>query len=142
MDEEPDLWPADIKVDVLTPLMILNCQTATLRAKTKGLLAGEVKTMATDKNQIHHFDIVAPVLDGYTHRLLTAQHLVQFVYPVDVTASYEFQLGIQSIKNWRCGDDIEFRMILSAIFSSREVKAILLSLIARCNEKKPTLDSI
>ena len=80
----PDLWPDDIRVDLLTPLMILRMQAGLLSSKTQGLIIAEVRTTTTDKWVQHQLDLIALPLDHYRVSLLTARHDIGGAYPVTV----------------------------------------------------------
>jgi len=83
----PDLWSDDIKVDVVTPLAILRAQVGPIHRKTEGLLQAEVTTTTSDAGWVRlQLDLIAPVLNGYRHRLLAATHEKDRVYPVNVEA--------------------------------------------------------
>lgn len=82
----PDLWPDDIRVDVLTPLTILRTQASLLSSKTQGTLLAQVMTTTTDEWVQYQLDLIAPLLERYRVSLLTARHQLGEAYPVMVTA--------------------------------------------------------
>src|SRR4051812_45259929 len=82
----PDLWPVDIKLDVLPPVAILKTQEGFLARKTQGLLQAKVSTVATDALVQHQLDLIAPGLNFYRERLLSATHAADTLYPVTVSA--------------------------------------------------------
>jgi hypothetical protein len=146
----PDLWSDDIKVDVVTPLAILRAQTGPIRRKTKGILEAEVSTITSEAGRVRHqLDLIAPVLDGYRHRLLAATHEKDLVYPVTVEAecfkpaptfggSGEVLSSITLPKpDWRprAYTEQEFIDLVSKVLHSGEVRSLLQSLIARSNER-------
>jgi hypothetical protein len=94
----PDLWPEDIAVDSVTPLAILNAQATKLAEKTKGLLEAEVTTHeeqepvpqpgVVDVSRplskillVHEFDVIAPALQNYRHRIMSVKHSPELCYP-------------------------------------------------------------
>ena len=81
----PDLWPKGLSATVLSPRAILKAQGTKLAERTKGLLEGEVSTSGGLKEGkpgvILELDIVAPVLNNYRHRVLTAWHAHDMFYP-------------------------------------------------------------
>ena len=82
----PDLWPDDIRVDVLPPVILLRAQLKGLARRTDGRLEADVSTVTGVKDfVIHRLDITAPQLGGERHRVLTATHRTAF-YPVVVEA--------------------------------------------------------
>ena len=82
----PDLWPDDIQVDVLTPLMILRNQAGLLYSKTQGTLLAQVMTTSTEEWVQYQLDLIAPLLERYRASLLTARHQLGEAYPVTVTS--------------------------------------------------------
>jgi hypothetical protein len=82
----PDLWPDDIRVDVLAPLQILRVQEALLGKKLQGVLEASVSMTTTDKFVAYQFDLIAPFLRGRRERLFTTTHARGRIYPVTVEA--------------------------------------------------------
>ena len=82
----PNLWPNDIMVDVQPPLAILRAQAEKIGEITHGILTAEVTTVTGHEDfAVHRLDLIAPKLDGRTHRLLSATHRTDF-YPVVIEA--------------------------------------------------------
>jgi hypothetical protein len=82
----PNLWPEDIKVDVLPPFTILKYQAAKLRELTKGILEAEVTAVSGPEDFVtHRLDLIAPALEGRRSRVLSVTHRVDF-YPVVLEA--------------------------------------------------------
>ena len=108
--EIPDLWGDDIKVDVLSPLLILKAQDEAIRRKTQGVLRANVVTTevnpfeeleydededededidaddgALRPNQlVHALDLGSPVI-AYTETLLQVSHAVNRAYPAKLS---------------------------------------------------------
>src|SRR5690348_9267162 len=135
----PILWSDDIKVDIVTPVAILRAQTGPIGQMTKGLLTAEVTTTTSEAGRTrHHLDLIAPVLNGYRHRLLAATHEKDLVYPVTVEAEC-FQpdppTGISAIlseaarpaSDWRpvANTEQEFIELVSRALRSGEVRSII-----------------
>ena len=83
----PDLWPQDFGVtEITTPLHILKRQATALAEKTKGILQGAVQSSIMGGGELftHEFLIKAPIIGGYTYKLLTAYHKISF-YPIQIT---------------------------------------------------------
>ncbi len=85
----PDLWPEDIRVDVIDPIAILRVQEAALTNKTHGLLRAEVRSFEKKEQDkeygaaiTHNFDLIAPALGEYRVTLLRAIHSTALIYPV------------------------------------------------------------
>jgi hypothetical protein len=83
----PDLWPSDVKVDVLPPIAILEVQEGSLARRTQGMLQAKLTTTETETLVQHQLDLIAPSLNFYRERLLAATHDRIMVHPVTVTAS-------------------------------------------------------
>jgi hypothetical protein len=149
----PDLWPEDIKVEVLPPIAILKVQEELLARKTKGLLQAKVSTVETDKLVQHQLDLIAPNLHFYRERILSAMHEREMLYPVSVTADVLArrpaeplaELGtalaraIAPLAPQRAATDDEFIRLVREILRSENVRALIASLLARINAKvEPT----
>ncbi len=80
----PDLWSDDIRIDIVTPLVILRLQEALLGQKTKGILEAKVTSTSSDTWVQHQLDLIAPAQNRYRVTLLTARHQNSLAYPVTV----------------------------------------------------------
>ena len=81
-DTIPDLWPqTGLKPTVLTPAAILRVQATQLAQRTQGVLIGEVVSETQDNQVVLGFDVIAPALRNYRHRLLTVQYAKNAKYP-------------------------------------------------------------
>ncbi len=99
----PDLWPEDIRADVIDPVAILRAQEASLTNRTHGLLRVEVRSFEHKEENtkkattvIHNFDLIAPVLNEYRITLLRAIHAADLIYPVLVQSRVfdpDFKVG-------------------------------------------------
>jgi len=147
----PDLWSNDIKVDVLPPIAILKAQEGLLARKTQGMLEGKLTTTETEHLIQHQLDLIAPSLNFYRERLLSATHDRQMLYPVTVTADCfrpkpktHLEAIVSSIQNpldqplpqREAATDKEFVQLVGRVLQSVEVRALIHSLIARINEHK------
>lgn len=151
----PNLWPDEIKTSVLTPLAILRYQAAQIGNATKGLLEAEVSTANSENKQTvtHQLDLVAPVLRGYRHRVLTVRHNVEMVYPVTVQADaflperscvdLAAMVSVAAmVRQPRLEDEEEaateeeFIALVRKALAARRTKSLIQSLIARSNEFK------
>lgn len=130
----PNLWPKnDVSVNVLSPVAILRAQASSLTQMTKGLLQGEVTSIALESGRTqYHLDIVAPALENYRHRLLSVTQPSKMNYPVSF-------LGQEPILGYK-GDDTlayseqQFINKLQDVLNSEAAVAVLQSLISRSNE--------
>jgi hypothetical protein len=132
-DNIPDLWPDEIeRTDVPTPLLILRIQANNLSKRTKGIIEAKVQNLTDNgkEREIYYFEVVAPALEGYTVRLFTAEHALSRVYPI-IFYSNEFHDGAESASTPE-----EIYPLLQRIFTSRETTSLLMSLIARSNERQ------
>lgn len=136
----PVLWSDDIKVDVVSPVAILRAQVGPLRERTKGILEAEISAESSERGvERLHFDLVAPLLENYHHRILTAVHSRNLVYPVSVEAEC-FRPDPGSLDeqfDWRpsAATEQEFIDVIGRVLRSSEVRAVIHSLIARSNDK-------
>lgn len=143
----PDLWSDDIRVDVLTPLVILQSQEGFLEQKTQGILRADVATTTSGPLVQHQLDIVAPALKQYRKTLVTAKHHKDMVYPVTVRAESFLpeETGVPAPigvpfplepppDQREANTQDEFVDLVRQVFQSGRVKAMIQSLIARSNE--------
>ncbi|CAN5700587.1 hypothetical protein BH23PLA1_BH23PLA1_05790 [soil metagenome] len=160
----PVLWSDDIKLDTLPPLAILRAQANALRQMTRGLLEAEVTTSKREKGRVEHrFDLIAPGLDGYRHRLFIVSHRAEMVYPVKVETTLHERTavrrtprehtiheklaekrptkrlpGAEETDLWtpNAATEQEFVEVVRQILQSNEVRSLIQSLVARSNEQR------
>jgi hypothetical protein len=148
----PDLWAEDIKVDVLPPLAILKAQEGLLARKTQGMLEAKLTTLESENLVQHQLDLVAPSLNFYRERLLTATHDRVRLYPVVVTAEcftpkpQGFFASLQTLPpvltralipesiQRKAATEEEFIQLVREVLQSEEVRALISSLIACINQ--------
>ena len=152
-DDENDLWPSEIMVNVLSPLMILRQQAEIISKRTQGIVIGDVRIsfIGADLKELC-FDVIASAI-GHRQRGLTARYPHDVPYPTllmaDVFAQDKFPSPFDESldqKHWHLQSDAEvarsriayspsqFKGLLREIFNSSGTISILLSLIARSNE--------
>jgi hypothetical protein len=120
----PDLWPSDIgDVRVIAPATILRDQAARLGDKTGNLVIATVESSTEKPNFIHSFVISAPLLDGYTCRLLRVKHNLHF-YPLEIFTDV-------GTPNFRAGTQDDLLRALGEVFGSAPVKKLIGSLIVQ-----------
>jgi hypothetical protein len=153
----PNLWPDDIKVDVLPPLAILRVQASKIHQLTKGVLLGDIQTLTgSDGFVSHRLDLIAPTLDNRRKSVVSVTHREAF-YPVVIEADcYRPKIQQQPIgyagaamslvigapewpdaKDWRpiADSQEEFLRRVGEVLKSKEVRAVIDSLLALSNEK-------
>lgn len=154
----PDLWADDIKVDILPPLAILKAQEGLLVRKTQGMVEAKLTTIESGDLVQHQLDLVAPSLNFYRERLLTATHDRLKPYPVVVAAECfasksEVSHGplaplhltakaltdlhralVPETSQRKAATDEEFVQLIREVLQSTEVRALISSLIARINQ--------
>lgn len=164
----PNLWPDDIKVDVLPPLAILRVQASKIHQLTKGVLEGAVTSVTgPDDLATHRLDLIAHALDNRCVRVLSVTHREAF-YPVVIeaecyrpktvsVAALKAQamqtlavpiLGMDAVReiplrvwppidDWRpvAGGQDEFIRRVGEVLKSKEVRAVIDSLLALSNEQ-------
>lgn len=142
-----DLWPDDIAVEVLSPVMILKQQAEAISKKTKGLVKGDVRKISIENSEEIAFDLLAPAL-GLREELLTVRYKRGYPYPSSVSAAaLEGSLRLQSPQtptNWEILEPenpcevaytpVEFLTILRKVFGARDTLAVISSILARSNE--------
>ncbi|MGL4554106.1 MAG: hypothetical protein ACRC33_23330 [Gemmataceae bacterium] len=154
----PSLWPDDISVPVLSPLRILRTQEAALEKQTGGMLRGKLSTVESDGSTVYHLDVLAPALENYRARVLSAMHEQGRYYPITVTAK-SFDPKVAASLRFGKGDASmartlaplieaiggppervastgqEFMELVGAALRSGEVRSLIQSLIAQINEQ-------
>ena len=126
----PSLWPAGIRLDVLTPEAILNRQVAALEELTKGTLTAEIEKGTTaDGAPMLWFTVKAPAI-RYTVRIFVVKSLnKQLPFPVEVSG------GGAATK--QCSTDQDFTAAVASILQSAPTKSTVLAMIAKSNEAQP-----
>jgi hypothetical protein len=136
----PDQWP-DIDVNILTPQAILRYQASQLKKKTRGLLDAELSVTTAGNKSSLQLDLIAPALNGYRHRVLAAHFETEMVYPAIVVADCYLEstgsLAFPYPGHREASTEREFLEIVAEVLRSKEVRALIDSLIARSNEQKP-----
>lgn len=134
----PNLWSEkDVKVEVLSPLAILQTQAANLETMTKGLIEAEITTLTNERGEtLYNLDLVAPALGGYRHRLFGISHKQDMVYPVKfiLPSSQNFGSMFPFASQLSAETEAEFLEKLGEVLQSNSVNAVIQSLIARSNE--------
>lgn len=156
----PSLWPDDIRVDLLPPVTILRVQAGQLGRLTGGILDADVTTVTGDKGfVVHRLDLIAPALGGRRYRALAATHRADY-YPLVLEADcyrpktrttkynpFEPLGGLITTRtealtwpdatDWRpaVADQEEFIKKVGEVLRSREVRAVIESMIALSNEQ-------
>ncbi len=143
----PDLWPASVKVEILTPYAILRAQATKLTERTQGIVEGHVRSRAVARSLIcHTFDLLAPVL-SFRYTLLRLWHRETMVYPVLITQGLDNSLNPIKILQLIEGefvhsafglsrDEDTLLKNLSQIFTDASSGTVISSLIARTNEAR------
>ena len=136
MTNDPlDLWPADLAVEPLTPVVILRLQADRLKERTEGRLFAEVVTTqqwvetGNQMHDYHRFEIVAPALHSYRYQLFTCKHDHEFIYPVYVN-DYPGAGDAKVTAN----NQGELTEAIREILRSKRTTAVLQSLLARIRE--------
>ena|SRR5579871_273025 len=146
-----DLWPSDINLKVLPPIAVLKAQEGLLAQHTQGMLHAKLNTVETEKLVQHELDLIAPGLNFYRQRLLSATHDRDMLFPVTVTAEAfapkplapEFfptsTVGAfikhETDIRRRAATDEEFIHLVRQVLQSEHVRSLIHSLIARINAK-------
>lgn len=146
-----DLWPDDIRVDVLSPLQIMRVQEGLLQKRLQGVVEAQVTTTRTDALVRHEFDLFARWL-GYRERIFSATHAPNRPYPVTVEAECfrkEAEEHYDSIaeensdgyerpeEDRKAATEEEFVKLIREVLRSTEVRSLIQSLVAQSNEIRP-----
>jgi hypothetical protein len=112
------------------------------------MLQAKLTTTETEKLVQHQLDLIAPSLNFYRQRLLSATHDRVMLYPVTVTAK-AFAPAIPgpkvaaalrelnpSLTQRQAATDEEFIRLIGEVLQSVEVRGLIFSLIARINGEK------
>lgn len=118
-----NLWGEMPDVDAIrTPIAILKEQASLLKQKTNGLLEGTVQILEQELDQlIATLDIVAPVLGGYSVRIVQIKYGLHF-YPVEV-------IDILANRGYNSNDEDSYKSNLETVFRSQHVQKIIKTLI-------------
>lgn len=139
------LWSAQIKPDILSPRQILRAQADALAEQTKGVLVGELlESKREDKEVVLTLDMLAPVIK-YRHRVLSARHSTDLLYPVRLDAEVFRPKGLQGLSlsseilggkkpESQADSDEELIKLVEKVLKSSSVVAMAQSLIALSNE--------
>ena len=138
----PILWPEGISVEAWSPLAIMRAQAEPLQTMTKGNLKVEISTLTRKGSDevLHTMYLVAVPLSGFRFTLLTVSHSKDRVYPATVAPVCfegdewsEFTL-VESSGAYTAFHEEDFIRILREILSSRSVRSVISSLLAKINE--------
>ena len=136
--------------NVLPPIAVLKAQEGLLARHTHGMLQAKLTTTEADKLVQHQLDLIAPSLNFYRERLLSATHDREMLYPVTVTAecfapksSDPMQAVVAaaqramdpSVIQRKAATDEEFIELVRRVLQSPDVRALIHSLIARINQQ-------
>jgi hypothetical protein len=150
-DTIPNLWSADINVNILTPIAVLRTQAGLLGKMTKGVLTAHVSSLDGESEVEHYLDLRAPALEGYRYRVLTASYRKDLVYPVEVNAECFAEGGSKAGSDplasiilpeesgpRRASGEKQFIDLVGTVLHSSEVVSVIHSLLARSNEQRQT----
>lgn len=145
-NEIPNLWATDnINLNIISPLAIMRTQAGNLETMTRGLLKAVILPSVAEKsgNIFYAFDIIAPALNNYQHRLFSVRHASELVYPVTFYGSSELQTEQEWMldANSNAYSESDFINKLGYVLQSAYTVAIIQSLIARSNDETIPLSS-
>lgn len=167
----PNMWPEDIQVNALSPLVILKLQAEGLRERTKGVLEAEVTTTkGAEDFEIHRLQVVARQFGSSRHGIVSVTHRAEF-YPAIVEAKVfrfraierkellpSFDYSIAHLDGLRAGTAViwpppgdwrpvaasqnELISLLGQVFMSVPVRALIEDLLARSYEVKLAAETV
>ena len=135
----PNLWPVEqISLHVQTPLSILRAQAEHLGQLTKDALRAEVETQRGDDGWVRHQLILSAPALSFRQRVLLAAHKEEMVYPARLEADcFLPDSPTDTVERQPlAATEKEFLDAVSEVFRSRQVRALVQSLLARCNERR------
>ncbi len=128
-----DLWPDQIAVDAMPPVVLLQMQANALKNKTSGVLEARVQSETVEceasfdrpegLEEEHSLYLIAPTL-RYEERVLVASHEKDRLYPVF--------LGPGEVAH----SQDEFIKLLREKLRSKRIMSAMQSMIARSNEAR------
>lgn len=151
-NDDFDLWPTDLAVDVVPPLVILNEQAEALSKRTGGIIKVLMLQSSVGPFVQHSLDLWAPAI-GFRHRLLLVRYDQTMPYPVVVIAEPlsndldHHDLDQPDQSTWKLSEietkqarlaytPKDVRDLLKKIFNSPTIRPVLFSMVARSNEVK------
>lgn len=138
----PNLWEGKFSQHTVSPLAVLRTHAANFNSQSGGLLRAEVEHRTdlrdSDLFRVISFEIVAPGLD-YRQGVLTAEHLEQGAYPVQVFSSYlgetrEIRDRAADPRSRTCLSQERLVEVLREITESNQLMTLIESLIAQIND--------
>lgn len=142
----PDLWPADIGGEIPLPGTILEAQEATLASRTDGRLQAQVQAVSAGDRVQYQLDLIAPDLNFYRERILTATYNRENPYPVVVASAALVPDGSRLdtdradlLPSQReASSAAEFILLVQRILGSAQIRARVNSLLARMQNTHAT----
>lgn len=132
----------EISVTVLPPLAVLKAQEGFLARHTRGMLQAKLSSVENGKLVQHQLDLIAPSLNFYRHRLLTATHDRDMLYPVTIAAeafnmgsASPIGMGVDPPSVRMASTDGDLIDLVGKVLQSAGTRALIASLIARINEQ-------
>lgn len=136
-----DLWPPDIKVEVLSPALILKHQADLITQKTKGVVVGEVRTVPHVQRTTYILRLASESGD-YVYEAVRISHEQQKPYPCFVSAScfdsegsLHAEARLEYTENTlKLSSDEEVKDVLRQVLGSEETTSALQSMLARATD--------
>jgi len=141
---EPDFWPKEIALKVVSPKVNLTAAATQLQARTKGVLAADIfEEAGRSSGEVTLKFTIRAVPIGYREDVLFVHHGQQQVYPAQIEAACFFYDGSfhndSRVKEtmYSASDQDDFVRGLTMALHSVETTSLLQSLVARMNELRP-----
>jgi hypothetical protein len=127
---EENLWgEIELEPYSATPLDILSQQAVQLGRMTNNIVLGSIETLRTAPKFRFSFNLVAPVLEGYTYSLFWLEHGLD-PYPVEIT--------IENERSSIYRDENEFKAVLRQELSSPTTHNVIRSLVNQSKAVTPS----
>ncbi|WP_408095623.1 hypothetical protein ACJVC5_11325 [Peredibacter sp. HCB2-198] len=125
MSKNNDFWDFDFEdPSLVPPIEILSEQANFLETKSNGLFKGQILTKSIGSYIYHYFYLIVPALGNYRYQILSLRHEMS-LYP----------LIIDSPSYTNCADIHEFKVRVSEIINSPDVKRVVQALYAQARAK-------
>ncbi|MCU0471156.1 MAG: hypothetical protein MUF58_21465 [Arcicella sp.] len=124
-----NLWPElDLEIETISIKKILLEQAEFLMKSTKNILEASVITSTFNSAIDHYFNIIAPLLDGYTFTLFWVRQKGLDMYPCSIFFQ-EKELIVE--------DETKFIEVLKDTFKHPSTLNVIKSLLAQSRDNKP-----
>ena len=131
-----NLWGGININAVRTPVHVLREQGVFLESRTSGMVKVRVVLHSCGSRELdgddgkfeYRFELVAPMLDGYSYALFTIS-FGSDIYPVSILLPYDLRQELG--KNRTAANESDFLEILRLVFAATKTKQVIDALISQ-----------